>query len=380
MWCSSKSPPPAPSASPTTSPHTLPRARGMGLADELRMERGLVRHCFFLRPGRSETLEGIRALAIDKDHAPRWNPARIEDVTPAMVAPFFTSPWPAHAHPLAHLAWPAAWPALRAGCWLGAAAASSPIPTSPWPGITPCAIPHPRQGPISARSPGADCGFPARATVFLPFMGTPGRASCEPAFRWPAASGWRPQQQREPKPGTLAYAQSGNGSAQHLAGAFFEPLAEAEPIHVPCRGGGPALNDVMGAGRFCCSLPTWRRRWGIYGPGVSSRGRYPPACAAAGTPPMPGALEYLRLRLRYERLRAAGRRSMEYLRLRLRYERLRAAGQRSCPAHALSRASAPAGTGLIGACAVKTPRGSMPGGRARASNCATLCWQYRPWQ
>lgn len=80
------------------------RARGMGLADELRMERGLVRHCFFLRPGRSETLEGIRALAIDKDHAPRWNPARIEDVTPAMVAPFFTSPWPAHAHPLAHLA------------------------------------------------------------------------------------------------------------------------------------------------------------------------------------------------------------------------------------------------------------------------------------
>ena len=48
------------------------------------------------------------------------------------------------------------------------------------------------------------------------------------------------------KPGTLAYASSGNGSAQHLAGAFFEPLAEVEPIHVPCRGGGPALNDVMG--------------------------------------------------------------------------------------------------------------------------------------
>src|SRR6218665_2767198 len=37
-------------------------------------------------------------------------------------------------------------------------------------------------------------------------------------------------------------------------------------------------------------------------------------------------MEYLRLRLRYERLRAAGRRSMEHLRLRLRYERLRAAG------------------------------------------------------
>ncbi|CAN7301832.1 enoyl-CoA hydratase/isomerase family protein [Acidovorax sp. LjRoot118] len=79
------------------------RARGMGLADDLRMERDMVRHCFYLRPGQSETVEGIRALAVDKDHAPKWNPARIEDVTPAMVAPFFASPWPAHSHPLAAL-------------------------------------------------------------------------------------------------------------------------------------------------------------------------------------------------------------------------------------------------------------------------------------
>jgi enoyl-CoA hydratase/carnithine racemase len=77
------------------------RARTMTLADDLRMERDLVRHCFHLRPGAaSETVEGIRALAVDKDHSPRWNPARIEDVTPAMVAAFFESPWPAHAHPL----------------------------------------------------------------------------------------------------------------------------------------------------------------------------------------------------------------------------------------------------------------------------------------
>ena len=79
------------------------RARAMGLADDLRMERDMVRHCFFLRPGQSETVEGIRALAVDKDHAPRWSPARIEDVTAEMVAPFFASPWPAHAHPLASL-------------------------------------------------------------------------------------------------------------------------------------------------------------------------------------------------------------------------------------------------------------------------------------
>jgi enoyl-CoA hydratase/carnithine racemase len=82
----------------------LRRARGMGLAEELRMERELVHHCFHLRPGAaSETVEGIRALAVDKDHAPRWNPARIEEVTPELVAPFFKSPWDAHSHPLKDL-------------------------------------------------------------------------------------------------------------------------------------------------------------------------------------------------------------------------------------------------------------------------------------
>ena len=79
------------------------RARSLNLADDLRMERNLVRHCFYLRPGQSETLEGIRALAVDKDQTPRWNPERIEDVSPELVQSFFASPWPAHAHPLAAL-------------------------------------------------------------------------------------------------------------------------------------------------------------------------------------------------------------------------------------------------------------------------------------
>jgi enoyl-CoA hydratase/carnithine racemase len=80
------------------------RARGMGLAEELRMERGLVRRCFHLRPGSaSEPVEGIRALAVDKDHTPHWNPARIEDVDPPSVAAYFDSPWPDSAHPLRSL-------------------------------------------------------------------------------------------------------------------------------------------------------------------------------------------------------------------------------------------------------------------------------------
>ena len=77
------------------------RARKMGLADDLRMERDMVHRCFHLRPGAaSETVEGIRALVVDKDLTPRWNPATLDEVTPAQVSPFFESPWPAHAHPL----------------------------------------------------------------------------------------------------------------------------------------------------------------------------------------------------------------------------------------------------------------------------------------
>jgi enoyl-CoA hydratase/carnithine racemase len=81
------------------------RGRGMSLADTLRMERDLVHRCFHLRPGTaSETVEGIRALAVDKDNVPRWNPPCVEAVTQEMVAAFFHSPWPAHAHPLRGLA------------------------------------------------------------------------------------------------------------------------------------------------------------------------------------------------------------------------------------------------------------------------------------
>ena len=46
-------------------------------------------------------------------------------------------------------------------------------------------------------------------------------------------------------PGQISYASSGNGSAQHLAGALFEDRAGVSMVHVPYRGGGPAMNDVM---------------------------------------------------------------------------------------------------------------------------------------
>jgi len=80
------------------------RARAMGLAEDLRMERDMVHHCFHLRPVQdSDTVEGIRALAVDKDHKPKWKPARVEGVDESEVARFFVSPWPADHHPLRHL-------------------------------------------------------------------------------------------------------------------------------------------------------------------------------------------------------------------------------------------------------------------------------------
>lgn len=82
--------------------------RQLSLADDLRMERAMIRHCFYTdhlgRMGQSsETIEGIRALAIDKDQNPAWNPVHIEEVSEEMVEPFFISPWTAKQHPLADL-------------------------------------------------------------------------------------------------------------------------------------------------------------------------------------------------------------------------------------------------------------------------------------
>jgi enoyl-CoA hydratase len=54
-------------------------------------------------PASSETVEGIRALAIDKDHQPRWSASSAKEITDDMVWPFFESPWPLQAHPLRDL-------------------------------------------------------------------------------------------------------------------------------------------------------------------------------------------------------------------------------------------------------------------------------------
>lgn len=48
------------------------------------------------------------------------------------------------------------------------------------------------------------------------------------------------------KPGGLNYASSGLGSPGHLAGELFKAMAKVDMTHVPYKGGGPALADLLG--------------------------------------------------------------------------------------------------------------------------------------
>ena len=48
------------------------------------------------------------------------------------------------------------------------------------------------------------------------------------------------------KPGTLSFASVGNGSPGHLAGELLKLRSGTQMTHIPYRGGGPAVTDVMG--------------------------------------------------------------------------------------------------------------------------------------
>jgi len=75
------------------------RGAALDVAGCLRMERALVRRNF----ENGEVIEGVRALVIDKDNAPRWQPPTLEAVSEDMVRQMFAPVWPDYAHPLRHL-------------------------------------------------------------------------------------------------------------------------------------------------------------------------------------------------------------------------------------------------------------------------------------
>ena len=46
-------------------------------------------------------------------------------------------------------------------------------------------------------------------------------------------------------PGKVTFASSGHGTSVHLSGELFKRMAGIEMLHVPYRGAGPALNDLL---------------------------------------------------------------------------------------------------------------------------------------
>ncbi|NYT64806.1 enoyl-CoA hydratase/isomerase family protein [Alcaligenaceae bacterium] len=78
----------------------LRRVRLLSLADVFREEYVVSLQCGV----QGDFQEGIRALLIDKDKQPKWNPATLDQADDAWVQRYFASPWPASvAHPLADL-------------------------------------------------------------------------------------------------------------------------------------------------------------------------------------------------------------------------------------------------------------------------------------
>ena len=48
------------------------------------------------------------------------------------------------------------------------------------------------------------------------------------------------------KPGEYSYASSGNGTPLHLSGELFKSMAGVDMVHIPYKGAGPALTDLLG--------------------------------------------------------------------------------------------------------------------------------------
>ena len=88
--------------SPTTAVLSVAlqrRLRHASLAEVFRAELVASLVC----AAQPDLAEGIRALLIDRDKQPRWQPAGVAQVTAASIDHFFSSPWSQQTHPLADL-------------------------------------------------------------------------------------------------------------------------------------------------------------------------------------------------------------------------------------------------------------------------------------
>jgi len=95
-------------------------------------------------------------------------------------------------------------------------------------------------------------------------------------------------------PGSLNYASAGVGSFQHLGSALFTSMAKIDIVHVPFKGGGPAMLDVMAGntqlvlGSLVQTLPQIKsgklKALGVGGPKRSPTLPDVPTIAEAGVP------------------------------------------------------------------------------------------------
>ena len=71
-------------------------------------------------------------------------------------------------------------------------------------------------------------------------------------------------------PGKVTMASSGIGTPPHVAGELFKMMAEVNLVHVPYRGSGPALVDLL-AGQVQVSFPSMTSSIGVYQGGHAAR-------------------------------------------------------------------------------------------------------------
>ncbi|MBC7625206.1 MAG: enoyl-CoA hydratase/isomerase family protein [Aeromicrobium sp.] len=83
----------------TVTKQQIENGHKLSVAECLRLELGMMYRAF----EHSDVVEGIRALAIDKDNQPRWSPPTLAGVDTEVVASFFAPRWTAAEHPLAKL-------------------------------------------------------------------------------------------------------------------------------------------------------------------------------------------------------------------------------------------------------------------------------------
>jgi tripartite-type tricarboxylate transporter receptor subunit TctC len=96
------------------------------------------------------------------------------------------------------------------------------------------------------------------------------------------------------RPGQLNYASGGLGTANHMAGELFKYMAKVDMVHVPYKGGGPALADVVGGQvqllfNTMTSTTGYLKSGKLRGLAVTGRSRSPevpdlPTVAEAGLP------------------------------------------------------------------------------------------------